>query len=182
MIHGMREPIVAVQKEGGVVVCDRCFLADRPLTRLRGLLGRKSLSADEGLLLSPANGIHTWFMRFPIDVVFLAADLTVLGVREGVRPWRMRAWRRSRAVLELPEGAAARHGLRPGDRLSLAETGDEHAKVLLLVDDGEDGRLIVNGHGSLSAAARTADAIGDLNLPIGVVVLADDQESAESAA
>ena len=85
-------------------------------------------------------------------------------------------------MLELPEGTCLRHSIRPGDRLSLTEAADEHAKVLLLVDGGGPGRVIVNGHGSLSAAARTADAIGDLNLPIGVVVLPDEPASAESAA
>jgi uncharacterized membrane protein (UPF0127 family) len=173
---------LAVRKEGGSLVCERCVLADRPWARMRGLLGRDSLDFEEGILLSPANGIHTWFMRFPIDVVFLGADLTVLGIREGVRPWRMHGWRQARSVLELREGACARRGLHPGDRLTLTETADEAAKVLLLVDDGGPGRVVVNGRGSLSAAARTADAIGDLDLPIGVVVLPDENRSAESAA
>jgi uncharacterized membrane protein (UPF0127 family) len=172
----------ALRREGGPVVCDRCVLADRPWTRMRGLLGRKELAADEGILLSPASSIHTWFMRFPIDVVFLGSDLTVLGVREAVRPWRMKGWRGARFVLELPGGACARHAIRPGDRLALADSGDEAAKVLLLVDDGGPGRVIVNGRGPLSAAARTADAIGDLDLPIGVVVFPDDGPSAEPAA
>ena len=173
---------VAVRREDGAVLCEQCVLADRPLSRMRGLLGRDSLTPGEGILLSPANGIHTWFMRFSIDVVFLGSDMTVLGVRESVRPWRMTGWRGSRSVLELPEGTCKRFGLHPGDRLSLTETGDAHAKVLLLVDDGGAGRVVVNGRGPLSAAARTADAIGDLDLPIGVVVLPDENGSAESAA
>jgi uncharacterized membrane protein (UPF0127 family) len=169
----MTKPFVAVRKHGGVVICDRCVLADGPLSRLRGLLGRAELPAGDGLLLRPSSGIHTWFMRFRIDVVFLAADFTVLDVRERVGPWRLASCRGARSVLELPEGVAARHSLRPGDRLSLTGVGNEHAKVLLLVDDGGSDRVVVNGHGSLSVA-RTADAIGDLDLPIGVVVLPDE--------
>jgi uncharacterized protein len=171
-----------VRREGGTVVCGRCVLADSPWPRMRGLLGRDALDENEGILLTPANGVHTWFMRFPIDIVFLGADFTVLGVRQGVRPWRFSGHRGARSVLELAEGTCARHNLRPGDRLTLVETGDEAAKLLLLVDDGGPGRVIVNGRGSLSAAARTADAIGDLDLPIGVVVLPDDGRSAESVA
>jgi uncharacterized membrane protein (UPF0127 family) len=174
MIQDMRKPLVAVRKDGGAVICSRCFLADRPLARLRGLLGRDSLAADEGLLLSPTNGIHTWFMRFPIDLVFLDGEFTVLAVHERVPPWRMRASRGARAVLELPAGACSRNAIGPDDRLALAETADEPAKVLLLLDDGGPDRVVVNGRGSLSAAARTADAIGDLDLPVGVVVMPDE--------
>jgi uncharacterized protein len=174
--------VVGVRKESGVVVCDRCVVADRPLARMRGLLGRKSFSAGEGMLLTPERSIHMWFMCFPIDAVFLDADLSVLGVREGLRPWRMASWRGARSVLELPAGTCRRHGIRSGDRLSLTDAEDAHAKVLLIVDDGSPERVMVNGRGSLSAAARTADAIGDLNLPIDVVVLPDEPGSAGSAA
>src|SRR3954454_8132003 len=98
-------------------ICERCSVADRPHTRMRGLLGRADLPAGEGLLLRPAPSIHTWFMRFPIDAVFLDADLCVLDVRVAVRPWRIAARRGARAVLELSAGEAMHHGLRPGDRL-----------------------------------------------------------------
>jgi uncharacterized protein len=176
MIQAMPKPLFTVRTEGGAVVCDNCVIADRPLARLRGLLGRASLEAGEGLLLSPACAVHTWFMRFPIDLVFLDDDRTVLGVRERVRPWRMRACRGAASVLELPAGTCAERRVHAGHRLSIEEaTGrGEHAKVLLLVDHGGPDRVVVNGHGSLSAAARTVDAIGDLNLPIGVVVMPDE--------
>ena len=181
MMRGLMGQLVGVRK-GAVVVCERCVVADRVFPRLRGLLGRSSLPAGEGLLLTPERSIHMWFMRFPIDAVFLDADLTVLGVRESLKPWRMASWRGARAVLELPEGTCLRYGIKPGDRLSLSEAGDEHAKVMLLVDHGGPDRVMVNGRGPLSAAARTADALGDLDLPIGVVVLPDEQSSPGPAA
>src|SRR3954469_22197720 len=110
---------------GGRVICERCELADRPHTRLRGLLGRRDLPAGQGLLLRPSPSIHTWFMRFPIDVVFLDAELHVLDVVPELRPWRM-AWQKgTRAVLELSAGEAQTRGIRPGDQLVLDAVGGD---------------------------------------------------------
>lgn len=102
-------------------VCERCVVADRPLPRMRGLLGRRGLGADEGLLLRPAGSIHTHFMRFPIDVVFLDREGRVVDVRSDVRPWRMARKRGAKAVLELRAGEARRRGVAVGDVLALAE-------------------------------------------------------------
>ena len=63
----------------GKVVCERCEIAESSLKRVRGLLGRNELVNGDGLLIRPTWSIHTWFMRFPIDVVFLDRELTVLG-------------------------------------------------------------------------------------------------------
>jgi uncharacterized membrane protein (UPF0127 family) len=112
----MASHVIAVERERGELVCARCRLADRPWTRLLGLLGRKGLEPNEGLLLRPVNAIHTLFMRFAIDVVFLDRDYVVVKVVENVRPWRFAAARRAKAVLELPTGSAARR-LRVGETL-----------------------------------------------------------------
>ena len=108
-----------LHSEDGAVVCERCTVARSPLTRMRGLLGRRGLGQGEGLLLQPAGSIHTFFMRFPIDAVFLDADQRVVKVAAGVPPWRAAAAKRSRAVLELAAGEAARVGLVAGDVLRL---------------------------------------------------------------
>ena len=71
--------------DAGEVVVERCLVADRPWPRMRGLLGRASLPAGEGLLLRPAGSVHTFFMRFPIDVVFLDRELEVVGVAAELR-------------------------------------------------------------------------------------------------
>jgi uncharacterized membrane protein (UPF0127 family) len=116
-----------VLSSDGRVVCERCGVADSFVTRLRGLLGRRELPRDEGLLISPSSSIHTWFMRFPIDVVFLDRDLCVVGVAADVRAWRFR-WRKgARKVLELAAGEAAARGIDVGDRLTLEERGDDSA-------------------------------------------------------
>jgi uncharacterized protein len=109
----------AITGPRGTRVCERCVVADNAPTRMRGLLGRRRLDSGEGLLLRPAPAVHTWFMRFPIDAVFLDGELTVLHVRERLRPWRMAGWRGARAVLELPAGTSERLGLATGDRLEV---------------------------------------------------------------
>src|SRR3712207_7383909 len=105
--------------EGGIV-CERCSLADNAFTRLRGLLGRRELASGEGILLRPASSIHTAFMRFPIDAVFLGRDGTVLSIAAELPAWRAAAKRGAKAVVELPAGECARRGVAVGDRLSLA--------------------------------------------------------------
>jgi uncharacterized protein len=103
----------------GRTVCERCARAESPLQRMRGLLGRSSLAPDEGILLRPAGSVHTAFMRFPIDVVFVDRDGEVLRVAEGLPPWRTASARGAKAVVELAAGAAAAAGLAAGQRLAL---------------------------------------------------------------
>jgi hypothetical protein len=87
---------------------------------MRGLLGRDELEQGEGLLLRPASSIHTFFMRFPIDAVFLDRELAVVGIEDSITPWRAASQRGAKAVLELPAGESSRRGLAVGDRLMLA--------------------------------------------------------------
>ncbi len=108
-----------VDARDGTVVCERCEVADTPLRRLRGLLGRRSLPAGEGLLLRPTPAVHTSFMRFPLDIVFLDGDLVVVDVVDELKPWRAAARRSARAVLELAAGERVRRHVVPGDQLAL---------------------------------------------------------------
>jgi uncharacterized protein len=87
---------------------------------MRGLLGRDGLESGEGLLLKPCGSVHTFFMRFPIDVVFLDRELAVVAVSAEVAPWRTARARGAKAVLELPAGEAARRGIAVGERLRTA--------------------------------------------------------------
>jgi uncharacterized protein len=111
---------VALKSRDGRTVCERCTVADTPLARLKGLLGKSELPRGEGLLLRPASAVHTWFMRFPIDAVFVDRDLVVVDVAAELRPWRAAGRRGARAVLELPAGESERRGIRPGDALIVA--------------------------------------------------------------
>jgi uncharacterized membrane protein (UPF0127 family) len=117
-VHALRE--FTLVTADGAVVCTRCRIAQRPWSRMRGLLGRRHLDESEGILLRPAASVHTWFMLFPIDVVFLDRDLSVVRVVSELRPWRAVGKRGSAAVLELAAGACAAHGVRVGDRLAWA--------------------------------------------------------------
>jgi uncharacterized membrane protein (UPF0127 family) len=111
-------PQVALANDDGDVVVENCLLAETALSRCRGLLGRSGLSSGEGMLLRPASSVHTAFMRFAIDVVFLDRADRVLKVADDLGPWRMAGCRGARAALELPPGEARRRGLRPGVSLT----------------------------------------------------------------
>lgn len=91
-------------------------------TRRRGLLERERLEWGTGLVIAPTQGIHTFGMRFPIDVVGVSREGRVVKVRESVQPQRVvLAWR-AFAIVELPSGATLASGLRLGDRLLLSES------------------------------------------------------------
>ena len=87
---------------------------------MRGLLGRSGLEEGEGLFLKPCGSVHTLFMRFPIDVVFLDRNLSVVAVRPELAPWRTGGARGAKVTLELAAGEAARLGIAPGMRLRRA--------------------------------------------------------------
>jgi len=113
--------MTALVDENGRVVCQRLAVAGNALARMKGLLGRRSMDEDEGVLLRPAGSVHTAFMRFPIDVVFLDRTMRVVRIAPNLRPWRMAGQRGARLVLELDAGAAERNGISPGLRLRLEE-------------------------------------------------------------
>ena len=119
------EGVVAIAREDGAIVCERCLVPRTIAGRMRGLLGRSELSPGDGMLLRRVRGIHTLFMRFVIDAVFLDRQQVVVGIDANVRPWRFASRRRARAVLELPAGEGARRGIRPGQRLTFTPVLEE---------------------------------------------------------
>jgi uncharacterized protein len=110
---------VTLERQDGSTVCERCLLAETPLSRFRGLLGRAGLERGEGILLRPASSIHMWFMRFAIDAVFLDREGNVLRVVERLRPWRIAGCLGAKAVIELPAGECERVQLAVGDRVAI---------------------------------------------------------------
>jgi uncharacterized protein len=117
-------PLCRVRTAGGAVVCERCEVPRGAFARMRGLLGRDRLEPGTGMLIDAAPSVHMFFMRFPIDVVFLDRDRMIVGIRHRLAPWRVAGARRAVAALELPAGAAAEAGLVEGDVLELEDIED----------------------------------------------------------
>ena len=94
--------------------------AERLSDRLRGLLGKPPPAPGHALLITPCVSVHTAFMRYPIDIVFLNSRGIILKIVETLRPWRIAACWRARHTLELAAGEARRLGLMPGEQVDLA--------------------------------------------------------------
>jgi uncharacterized membrane protein (UPF0127 family) len=106
----------------GSLVADRVKVADTRLSRAVGLLSRGGLEPGEGLWIVPSRGVHTFWMRFTIDVVALNQDGVVVDAVPNMSPWRIRLPRRGTAgVLELEAGALARTGTKLGDRIAFED-------------------------------------------------------------
>ena len=104
----------------GTVVAEHVRVARSSVDRGRGLLGTSSLPEGEGLWIERSPSIHMFFMRYPIDAVFVGKTGRVTKVVSNLRPWRAVWWARgARDCLELPAGAAARSGTVAGDELRL---------------------------------------------------------------
>jgi uncharacterized membrane protein (UPF0127 family) len=103
----------------GHVLVSRLESAFDSATRKKGLLGRDGLEPGAGLVIAPCGGVHTFFMRFPIDVLFAARDGRVIKISHAVMPWRLALALTAFCVIELPAGTAAGSGTRAGDRLEL---------------------------------------------------------------
>jgi uncharacterized protein len=113
-------PNLTLRREDGRVVAESVTVADSTMRRLRGLLGKGDLPSGHGILLRPAWSIHTAFMRFPIDVVFLDADQVVIKIVPRLPPFKTASCRGAREVVELRAGECDRRGLSLGDRVAWA--------------------------------------------------------------
>jgi uncharacterized membrane protein (UPF0127 family) len=112
-----RITIVNVTKQ--TILGDAIDVADTSATRVKGLLGRDGLEPGEGLWIVPCEAIHTFRMRFPIDIVFVSRKKQVTKVVSGLKPSRMALSWRARSVVELPAGRAAATRTEPGDQIEI---------------------------------------------------------------
>jgi uncharacterized protein len=118
----------------GALVAQRLFRAEGFWARGLGLLARPPLGEGEALWLDPCAGIHTWGMRYPIDVLFLSPEMRVLRVAAGVQPWRVRlAPPGTRSVVELRAGSAET-AVSAGDFLQSLDPGPEGGPVRSLAN------------------------------------------------
>jgi uncharacterized membrane protein (UPF0127 family) len=95
----------------------RANVATSMWARFWGLMGKAPLPEGEALIIDPCSSVHTMFMRFAIDVVYLDREHKILKVAAAVKPYRTSAGRGARSVIEMPAGAAERAGLTVGDRV-----------------------------------------------------------------
>ena len=101
------------------LLADGAARADSFLSRFKGLMGVEQLPLGEGLHIAPCNSIHTFFMKIPIDAVFLDAQSQVVDICHAIAPWRVsKVYFGAKSVLELPAGTAAAAQTQAGDRLS----------------------------------------------------------------
>lgn len=111
--------VKAVNATRGTILGECVRVADTGLTRIVGLLGERELAPGDGLLIVPSQGIHTWGMLFPIDVVVLDRNWNVLALRHRMRQFRMtRIFWKAAAVLELPPGMLDSTATSVGDTLA----------------------------------------------------------------
>src|SRR4029078_8757046 len=138
-------PNLTLRREDGRVVAESVVVADSTGRRLRGRLGKKDLPSGHGVLLRPAWSIHTAFMRFPIDVVFLDADQIVVKIVPSLHAFKTASCRGARGVVELRAGECERRGLALGDRVAwAARAADEAAPAVAVGDlEGERGGGVV---------------------------------------
>ena len=103
----------------GRIVADRLLPALDSQTRRTGLLKHTSLEDGEAMVIAPTSAVHTWFMKFAIDVAFVARDGRVLKARDTVRPWRMTGAFGGFAVIEMKAGSLAAADTVRGDVLEV---------------------------------------------------------------
>lgn len=109
----------AFNQTRGCLLADRAGIADTSARRRTGLLKHTGLAPGEGLWIVPCEGVHTFFMKFPIDVVFLDKKWRVVKLRPRMERGRIAVSLRAHSVLELPAGTIEQTGTQPGDQLSL---------------------------------------------------------------
>ena len=114
--------VLRLTRQDGSEVADHITMAESVWSRFVGLMGRRELPAGHGLCIRPCSSIHMFFMRFPIDAVFVDGDGRVVRICAAIKPWRA-TWfvRKAKACLELPAGTCAALGVVVGEILELVD-------------------------------------------------------------
>jgi uncharacterized protein len=125
MLNRLMQPkanTAAVNVTKGVALATELEIATSFSARSKGLLGRRGLPKDGGMLIDPCSSIHMWFMLFPIDVIFLDKKNRVVGLRRNIKPWGMAwSWRGAKTI-ELPVGVIASTRTQVGDIVAFQTT------------------------------------------------------------
>ena len=124
MIRHADRPYQLRNTRNGRVIADTVIPAFESGARRKGLLGRDSFPDGSAMVIAPTNAIHTFWMRFPIDVLFVRRDGVVVKIQEALSPWRAAVGARAYAAIELAAGALRRHDVQVGDVMSLVFSSD----------------------------------------------------------
>jgi uncharacterized membrane protein (UPF0127 family) len=182
---------LTLRREDGRVVCERVLVADRVTRRMLGLLGRGKLEPGDGVVLRPAWAIHTHFMRFAIDAVFLDADQVVIRIAPRLAPWKTASCRGAREVVELAAGECSRRGLELGDRVAWASrsrvdvmadkdaaaSDEDRSRVLVVTHDARFAKLatfLLDGRGLDAEILPTPDRLSEALVAEDVVAVVLD--------
>jgi uncharacterized membrane protein (UPF0127 family) len=110
-----------INQTKNTVLAENVLIADTPLKRIRGLLGKDAILPGQGVILAPCNSVHTFFMRFAIDVLFVDKDYKVVKIIPELKPNRVtRIYWQSKRVIELPAGQLSFTGTQVQDQLQLS--------------------------------------------------------------
>jgi len=111
-----------INKTKGIVLAEEAVLADRLFLRMKGLLDKKDLKRGEALIIKPCDSIHTFFMRFAIDVIFLDREQRVDLAINCLKPWRLSplCWK-AKFAIELPSGVIQDSRTEKGDEISITD-------------------------------------------------------------
>src|ERR1043166_4051879 len=120
MLRDAERPHALHNTRSGRLVASTVELAVDSRSRRRGLLGRDGLDPGAALIIAPCSSVHMFFMRFAIDVIFVARDGRVLKTYRELRPWRIAFSAGAFAAIELPVGAIADADAQRGDTLELS--------------------------------------------------------------
>ncbi|MBT6324595.1 MAG: DUF192 domain-containing protein [Bdellovibrionales bacterium] len=107
------------KKDSNIKICSKAKLASGIYERMKGLMFSKSLEGFDGLILDPCNSIHTCFMNYNIDVIFLDKDLTIIKIIRDMKKWRMsNIYFSSKKVIEI-DGCSLDQSISEGDKLEI---------------------------------------------------------------
>jgi uncharacterized protein len=119
LFHG-GETMKVVNLTNGAELVNQLATADTFFTRLKGLMFSKDLPAGHGLIIQPCQSIHTFFMNYPIDVIYLSNELEIVGLDETIKPGTVGKFhKQSQSVLELPAGTIQKTGTQIGNYLTI---------------------------------------------------------------
>lgn len=107
-----------INVKNNAILADKAEIANNPLKRMKGLLGKSEFSQGSALILDPCDSVHTFFMRFAIDIIFIDKNNSVVKIISSMKPYRLSGiYFKSRLAIELPSGKTLATNTQLGDKI-----------------------------------------------------------------